>query len=292
MWRLGGLSPWRLMVRVYGQALDDRLMGRSAELAYFFLFSVFPLLLFLTTLLGYLAQENWGLRQELFRWVSTVSPSTDVTELLRGTLGEITEGRKKGGPLSLSLVVAVWVASNGMLTLSRTLNAACGLEESRAWYVRRGVSILLVTVFALFTIAGLAVIFAGEWMAEKLSELLGYGDVFVGFWSLFQWGVVLLMVVLAFDLIYNVAPNLSRRHWVWLTPGACVGVSLWLLSSFGLRVYLSSFGTINKAYGSLGAVIVLMIWFYIAAAAILVGGEVNSEISRAALGSRELRSRD
>ena len=104
---------------------------------------------------------------------------------------------------------------------------------------------------------------------------------------------MLLFVILAFDLIYNFGPNLARRHRVWITPGACFAVALWLGASFGMQVYLSRFGFYSRTYGSLGAVIAMLTWFYVTAAAILLGGEVNSEISLALYGetSREGRSR-
>jgi len=292
IWRLGGLSPWRLVVRVARQAARDDLIGRSAELAYFFLFSVFPLLLFLTTLLGYLAQENWGLRRELFQWVANVSPSGDVTSLLRDTLREITDARG-GTKLGIGLALALVLASNGMDAVGRSLNVACGLTESRPWWLRRAISLGLVVIFGLLTVAALLLVFFGTWITEWLAAQLGFGPETMVVWHWLQWTLVLLFVVLAFDLVYNFAPNLARRHRVWFTPGACVAVGLWLLVSFGLRGYLSEFGVFTRTYGSLGAVIVLLLWFYLTAAALLIGGEVNSEISLASLGAgdRAARSR-
>lgn len=128
-WRLGGLSWWRLLVRVYRQSIRDDLLGRAAELAYFFLFAVFPLLLFLTTLFGYVAWGNWELRHELFDWVSTVAPSPEVTVLLQTTLDEVAQARG-GGKLSLSLLAAIWLASNGMLAIGRTLNTPGGSRRA------------------------------------------------------------------------------------------------------------------------------------------------------------------
>lgn len=292
MWRLGGLSWWRLAKRVLRQSGRDEVIGRAAELAYFFLFSVFPLLLFLTILIGSLARENWELRRELFQWVGTVSPSTDVTSLLRDTLREITESRG-GARLGLSLALAVLVASNGMDAVGRVLNSACGLQESRPWWHRRLIAIVLVTVFAVLILAGLVVIFFGSWLAEQIARALALGAGFSWVWQVTQWSIVLAFVILAFDLVYNFAPNLARRHRVWFTPGACVAVAVWLAASYGLRLYLANFGFYTKAYGSVGAVIVLLLWFYVTAVAVLVGGEVNSEVAVAALGdpARDSRSR-
>ena len=168
IWRFGGLTWWRLLVRVYRQAMRDQLLGRAAELAYFFLFSVFPLLLFLTTLFGYVAWGNWQLRHELFQYLSTVAPSPEVTVLLQTTLDEVAKARG-GGKLSLSLLAAVWVASNGMLAVGRTLNTAWGLQESRPWWMRRALAVVLVTVFAVLILIGLIAVFFGRWIAERLA---------------------------------------------------------------------------------------------------------------------------
>src|ERR1700726_1114111 len=127
MWRLGGLTWWQLVVRVWRAFWDGQLAGRCAELAYYFLFSVFPLLLFLTTLIGYLAGPESKLRILLFRSLEHFSPSAGVTELLRGTLEQVIAGRG-GARLSLSLLVALWVASVGMLAVGRPLNSAFAIE--------------------------------------------------------------------------------------------------------------------------------------------------------------------
>ena len=292
LWYLGGLTWRKLAVRVFRQSMRDELIGRAAELAYFFLFATFPLLLFLTTLLGYMARGSFELRAELFQWIGTVSPSATVTDLLRDTLNEITE-KSGGGKLSFGLIAAVWIASNGMIAVGRTLNTACGLKESRPWWMRRGVAVALVVAVAVLVVLALGGIFFGFEIAEVLADALGLGGGFAWIWRVTQGMLGFLFVVLAFDMIYNFAPNLARGHYTWATPGAVVGVSLWLGASFGFQAYLGSFGFYSRTYGSLGAVIVLLLWFYLSAAAILIGGEVNSEISTAARGeaAREERSR-
>jgi len=140
LWTRAGLTWKELGWRLWRQIYEDELLGRCAELAYFFLFSIFPLLLFLTTLLGYLAETNPKLGWDLFVYVARISPSRDVTDLLNHTLTEIRSART-GTKLYLSLAAAVWVASNGMIAVSRTLNTACGLKETRPWWQRRIVAI-------------------------------------------------------------------------------------------------------------------------------------------------------
>ena len=281
LWTRAGLTWKELGERLWRQIYEDELLGRCAELAYFFLFSVFPLLLFLTTLLGYLAETNPKLGWDLFFYVARVSPSRDVTELLNHTLTEIRAART-GTKLYLSLAAAVWVASNGMIAVSRTLNTACGLKETRPWWWRRLVAIALTLTFAVLIVCALLLIFYGGAVGETLAQRLGVGFLFAAVWHFFlRWLLILVFVVLSFEMVYNYAPNLGDvqgRHWG--SPGAVTGVALWLLASFGLRVYLDYFRSYTTAYGSLGAVILLLIWFYLTAFAILMGGEVNSEIER------------
>lgn len=279
MWRRGGLSWWQLAVRVWRAFWDGQLGGRCAELAYYFLFSVFPLLLFLTTLIGYLAGPESKLRILLFRYLDRFSPSAEVTELLRSTLDQVIAGRG-GARLSLSLLAALWVASVGMLAVGRTLNSAFEIEETRPWWKRRLEAMALTVGFAVMIICALTVILYGHHIGEEIAAALGLGSAFVGGWHVVRWPLVLLFALLSFDSIYNFAPDVGpalRRYWA--TPGAVIGMSLWLAVTFGFRLYLYEMREYaSTTYGSLTAVIVLLLWFYLTALAILVGGEVNSVI--------------
>ncbi|HEX4962608.1 MAG TPA: YihY/virulence factor BrkB family protein [Thermoanaerobaculia bacterium] len=280
LWTRGGLTWRALGLRLFRQIYEDELLARCAELAYFFLFSIFPLLLFLTTLLGY-AGAHTGLRADLFRLIARFSPSRDVTTLLRGTLEEITRARNSA-KLSLSLAAALWVASNGMLAVSRTLNHAYGLKETRRWWWRRLVALALTLGFTLLVVAALGLIFSGGSLGEAFANRLGFGVVFSAAWHVFvRWPLITIFLVASFEMVYNFAPNLGRkpsRHWV--TPGGVTGVALWLLACYGLRVYLAYFRSYTTTYGSLGAVILLLVWFYLTAFALLMGGEINSEIGK------------
>ena len=281
LWTRAGLTWKELGHRLWRQIYEDELLGRCAELAYFFLFSVFPLLLFLTTLLGYLAETHPAIRWDIFRYVGRVSPSRDVTDLLNKTLAEIRNART-GTKLYLSLAAAVWVASNGMLAVSRTLNMACGLKESRPWWRRRILAIVLTLTFSVLAVTALGMIFYGREIGEAMADRMGIGVYFSALWHVYlRWLLILLFAVLSFEIVYNYAPNLGETQGrSWGSPGAVTGVALWLLASFGLRLYIVYFHSYTRAYGSLGAVIVMLVWFYLTAFAVLMGGEVNSEIYR------------
>jgi membrane protein len=278
MWRLGGLSWWQLGRRVWRRIWVDQLLGHCAELAYYFLFSVFPLLLFLTTLLGRIAGPDSRLRVILFHWLERLAPSPEVPALFTSTLDQVRPGG--GARLSISLLVAVWVASSGMLALARTLNAACAATETRPWWKRRLVALVLTMGFAVLIICALAVMFYGHQIGEELAGPLGLGPAFGAFWHVLRWPLVLAFVLLSFEVIYNYAPCAAPEARSWGTPGAVVGVSLWLAVSFGFRFYLQAVHGYTTTYGSLNAVIVLLLWFYLTAFALLAGGEVNSEIAR------------
>jgi membrane protein len=279
LWKRGGLTWKELGLRLWRQIWEDELLGRCAELAYFFLFSIFPLLVFLTTLFGYIAEANPGLQLDLMVYFRRISPSGDVSDLLVNTLHEITAGRT-GTKLWVSLIAAIWVASNGMIATGRTLNIACGLKETRRWYRRRVIAILLTLVFAVLIVSALVVIFYGGAIARTLDERLGL-DILAFLWRLVQWPLMTVFAVVSFEMVYNYAPNLGESpERPWFTPGAVTGVFLWLIASFGLRAYLAWFHSFSTAYGSLGAVILLLVWFYLTAFAILMGGEVNSEIGK------------
>ena len=279
MWDLRGVSPWQLLRRIYHQIVEDDLLGRAAELGYFFLFAVFPLLLFLTTLLGYLARESLPLGRELFAFVSSVSPSREVTKLLHDTLAEITAGRS-GTKLWVGILVALYSAGNGILALGRTLNTAYDLRETRRWWRRWLEALVLVMVFTLLVVTALVLVFFGGEIAQAVADALRLGPLFSATWGVVQGFVVAACAVLSFDVLFNFAPAAGRDDRVWLTPGAVVGVLLWLGASWGFREYLFHFGAYSRTYGSLGAVIILLLWFYLTGVAILLGGELNSELSK------------
>jgi membrane protein len=281
LWSFGGLGWQELGRRLWRQTFLCDIFGRCAELAYYFFFAIFPLLFFLTTLLGYLAEASAQLRSSLFDYLATVSPSPEVTALLHSILDQVTR-RRGGAKLSLSLAAAVWVASNGMIAISRTLNTACGIAESRPWWWRRLIAILLTVLVSVLVVTALVMIFYGGEIGEALAVRLGIGSVFVSAWRWLQLPVSLAFLLLAFEAVYNFAPDLGQRagrHWG--TPGAVSGVALWLAASFGLRLYLAYARSYAVTYGSLGAVILLLIWFYVSAFAILAGGIVNSELAQA-----------
>jgi len=279
-WKLGGMGWWELARRVMKQLGKDEVLNRAAQLAYFFLFSIFPLLLFFTALFGYLVEGSEELRQELFGYLREVLPNQAVRDLVLGTLSEI-RAERGGGKLSLGLLLSLLLASNGMAALISALNAAFDHTETRPFWQQRLLALGLTVAFAALMIVSSAIVFYGSEIGGYLADRFGLGSLFEALWNVGIWTFLLVALLLTFDLIYNFAPNLKRRERRWLTPGAVVGVGLWLAGSLVFRIYLDHFNLYGRTYGSLGAVIVLMTWFLITGLALLLGGEVNSEISKA-----------
>ncbi len=279
-WARGGLTWRELGRRIWHDIYDGDLLTRAAALSYYFLLALFPLLLFLIAMLGYFAEAGTALRNDLLRYLSHVVPRSAST-LIRTTVDEIAQNTGSG-KVSFGLLAAVWAASYGMGAISETLNAAYGVKESRAWWKVKLTAIARTIVIALLTISALALVLYGGEIGDALATRYGFTTLFTLAWKIVQWPIVLAFVLLAFALIYYFAPDLRDQKWYWITPGSVAGVGLWLLVSFLFRLYLRFFDNYSVTYGSLGAVIVLMLWFYLTGSAILIGGGLNAEIENAA----------
>lgn len=280
MWKLGGLSWIELGKRVWAEINEDDIWGRAAQLAYYFLLALFPLLIFLTAALGLMLGSGEGLRESMFNYLSQVMPGS-AFQLVNTTMTEITNA-SNAGKLSFGLLAALWAASNGMGAITQALNASYDLKESRPWWKQRLVAVLLTIALSVLVIGALLLILWGGRVADFVAAHYQLGGFFPTAWKIIQWPLVFAFMVTSFALIYFFAPDVKDQKWKWLTPGAAIGVVLWLLVSFGFKIYLHYFNSYNATYGSLGAVIILMLWLYFTGTSILIGSEINSEIENAA----------
>ena len=280
LWKLGGLSWRELGKRVWAEVQGDNVFGRAAELSYYFLLALFPFLIFLTSIIGFVLGSGTGTRHALFEYLARIMPPS-AFHLIDNTMTEVSTA-SGGGKLSFGILAALWAASNGLGAITESLNTAYDLKETRPWWKQRLTAIGLTTALSVFIIGALVLVVAGGRIAEWLAATYGFGPVFPLAWKIIQWPAVLACMTFAFALIYYFAPDFRKQAWQWLTPGSVIGVALWLLVSLGFRVYLHFFNSYSATYGSLGAVIVLMLWLYLTGAAVLIGGEVNSEIENAA----------
>jgi membrane protein len=260
--------------------MEDRILDQAATLAFYCLLSIFPLLLFLIALLGMFLRSGDGLRETLHAYLSTLVPAT-ASSLVDNTLAQITSG-SGALRLSIALVFTWWSACQGMLALVQGLNVAYDARESRPWW-RQYVLASGLTLFLLLLVAGgVLALIEGERAAMALVHLTGHRTLVVAIWRALQIALTLALALTAFNVLYRRAPNLERPRRNLLMPGTLLGVALWVAVSFGFKLYLTFFDNFSLIYGSIGAVIVLMLWFSLSGMAILVGGEFNSEIEKAA----------
>jgi membrane protein len=162
------------------------------------------------------------------------------------------------------------------------LNAAYHVHDARSYAKAKLIAIALTITISILVFAAMLIVLYGGNIAELVGSKVGLGAFTVMAWKVVQWPVALAFLIVSYALIYYFGPDLKEQHWYWITPGALVGVILWLVASVAFRVYLHFFNTYSKSYGSLGAVIILLLWFYVTGFAFLIGGEINSEIEHAA----------
>jgi len=276
-WTLGGLSLRQLAVLVRVEFWKDELLDRAAALSYYFVFALFPTLLFLTTLLG--MGPGRDLMDRLITLIQDLLPP-DAASLLRRTFREIQRGAG-GGLLSVGAATALWGASRGMVSIMTTLNVVYGVTSRRPWWRQQLAAVELTVIFSVLALAALLSFVFGERIGLAAAAWAGFGGAFTTVWSFLQWPVGLLFVLTGIDLVYHLAPAV-RQHWHWITPGSAFAGIAWTAVSLGLRLYVSRFANYNAMYGSIGGGILLLLWLYLSGMALLIGGEINSVIARAA----------
>jgi len=277
--KLGGLTPWQLGKRLLHEFTEDEVFTRSAALSYYLFAALVPMMFFLVTVLGIFASQSDNLRASLLGYFGGIMPP-DAFSLLQKTLREISSN-SSGLKLIFGLLVALWIGSGGMSSLMEALNRCYHVQDSRPYWKQKIISITLTVAISALTICALMIVLYGGSIARFIGSYTGWSEAAVIVWSAGQWVVALGFMVFAFALIYFWAPD-ALQKWQWITPGSLVGVLAWVGASLLFRVYLHFYDSYSKTYGSLGAVIILLLWLYIGAMAILVGGEINSEIENAA----------
>jgi membrane protein len=277
-WKLGGLTPLQLVKRVYHELNEDEVLTRSAALAYYFVSALFPMIFFLMAMLGLFAKSH-DLQSSLLNYTARFMPE-DAYHLVQRTLQELTNS-STGFKLAFGLALALWSGAGGVVSIMDALNRCYHVKDTRPFWKQRLIALGLTVAIAALTIMALTIVLYGGDIANFVGANLGLSNVTVIAWHILQWPIALFFVVLSFALLYFWGPD-TKQQWQWITPGAVVGVLVWIGASLLFRVYLHFFNSYSKTYGSLGAVIVLLLWLYISGLAILVGGEINSEIENAA----------
>jgi membrane protein len=262
--------------RTVSEVVADNCLGLAAQLAYYFFLALFPALLFFVALLSYVPVEN--LMDTVIRTLSRVAPG-EVLSIITDQLQKIASDNA-GGLLTFGVLGALWSSSSGLTAVIDSLNQAYDIQECRPWWKVRLTAIGLTIALALFIVVSTVLVVAGPTLAERVAEWLRLGAAFEWTWKILQWPLVFALVATAIALVFYYAPD-AEQEWTWITPGSVLATLLWLLVSLGFKFYVTNFGSYNATYGAIGGVIVLMLWFYLSALAVLVGAEMNAEIEHA-----------
>jgi len=262
-------NPKEFFSRLWEKVSDDDIIGNAAQVAFYFSFAIFPLLLFLMSLLGIILNDKQDLQEELFLILGQVMPGS-AFDLVKKTLDEVTQNAS-GGKLTFGILITLWSASAGIDNMRGTLNEVYNLKETRSFIRAKLTSLALTLVVGILILVALGFIVYGSQFLDSVLPI-DSPAVLQGL----EWLIILLVLLLAFALLYNFAPNHDAFQWKWLSPGAVIGVILWVLLTGGFRLYLRYFDSYAATYGSLGAVIVLMLWLYLTALVILIGGAINA----------------
>jgi len=272
---LHGVPVREAASRTWSEIRADDVFGRSAQLAYYFFLALFPFLIFVIASLSVFGSADRG-RAVLFGLFARLLPRP-AFQLIRDTFNEIL---KSGGPLKMSIgiLVSVWSSSMGMTAIMDTLNAAYRLKETRSLLKQYLIAIALTIAVAMLLVFSVAIVV----LVDGVIDSHVFGPVAAFTWHAMEWLLTLAVLFLAFAITYYFAPNSEVRRWHWISPGALLGVVLLIITSSGLRIYLRYSGNYDVTYGSLGAVIVLLLCFYLGGMAVLSGGALNGVLERIA----------
>ena len=283
LWNLQGVPANEVLRRTWRSIFEDRVFGHAAELGFYFLFALFPTLFCASSILGMAARSADKIYVRLLDYLALVIPTSALSTVL-STFNE-TAAAASSGKVTFGLIAAVWSASVGISAIQDTLNVVYKIQDSRSYFLARIHAIGLTVLLTIIVSLDLAALLGGDYFArlvslripDHIAEIIVAGSI-----RLVGWIAANALLALCFAVIYYWAPGCKTRRWHWLTPGGTVGIVGLLLASLGLRMYLHFFNSFTMTYGSLGAVITLLTWFYITGLMILLGAEINSHIEAAA----------
>jgi membrane protein len=277
--RKGRASPaWGgVFKRTVREFNDDGLTDWAAALTYYGILSIFPALIAIVSVLGLIGRSA---TDPLLTNLGSFAPGP-AHQILENSLNELTQS--KGGASLLfivGLVGAIWAASGYVGAFIRAANRIWDVEEGRPLWktipLRLGITVLMLILLAA---SAIAVVVTGP-LADRVGKLIGIGSSAVTVWDIAKWPVLVLVVAVMFSILYYASPNVRQPGFRWLTPGGVLAVVLWIVASALFAVYVGNFGSYNKTYGSLGAIVIFLVWLWISNVALLLGAEFNAEIER------------
>lgn len=284
-YKKGALSVWKKVVKYIkhneivqvGQTVSARVgrndvSGNAAQLAYYMLFSIFPMLLIAATLLAYLHID----KDSVFNMIKEFAPD-QIMDFLEENLNTLLT-QKNGGLLSIGIIATLWSASNGMNAVMKSLNKAYGVTNKRNYVVQRLLSMFFTLAMLATVGATLLLLVFGQQIGMFLINHLNFSEDFLSFWNNLRWTVTLVVIFVVFTFLYWVAPN-RRSTLISVLPGALFSTIGWTIASVGFAYYVNNFGNYSATYGSIGVIIILMLWFYLTGIILMIGGELNATLA-------------
>lgn len=292
LWNLQGISIIEVAKRTWKATLEDRLLAIAAELGFWFVFALFPALLCATDILGLAARSANQIYDRLLEYLALIVPASAlgmVVNIFRQTTMSSSSGK-----LTFGLLATVWSASVGVSALQDATNAVYKITDRRSFFEARLQAIELTLLLICTATLCLFFLFAGDfvsvWLHSHMRDVFAAETIIVLIHTC-GWILAIAFLALSFSAVYYYAPDLRKRRWHWITPGATLGIAGWFVACIGFRVYLHLFKAYSATYGSFGVFITLLMWFYITGLMLLIGAEFNKELEAAAMELRLLRER-
>lgn len=257
----------------------DDALGLAAQLAYYLVLALFPFILFLVAVLD--TFSNPELARSILVYLQQVLPG-EVYGIIEGYIDQfLGDENSAPGLLSVGILGTIWAASGAFSAIINALNKAYDVEETRPYWKVKGIAILMTIGLSGLILTGVLLLVFGPPIGEAIAGYFGLGEEFEIVWNIMRWPAALLFLVLTVALIYYFAPD-AGQPFRWITPGGFIGVFLWILASLAFRFYVANFGgdSYSATYGSIGAVIILLLYLYISSLAILFGAELNATLVR------------
>ena len=277
------MYTWATLKRTIRELRDDNLTDWAAALTYYSVLALFPGLIVLVAILGLVGQHPQT-TNALLDIVRDIGPASAV-DTFRGPIESVVKSNGGAGALlGVGLLFAIWSASGYIGAFMRAINVIYEVEEGRPFWKRRPLQIVITVAMVLsLALVAISIVVTGP-LARSIGDVIGLGDTTITIWNIGKWPVIVAVVMGMFTVLYYVAPNVRQPRLRWVTPGGILAVLLWLVASAGFALYVANFGSYDKTYGSLGGVIVFLVWLWLSNLALLFGAEFDAELER----SREL----
>jgi membrane protein len=255
--------------------VHHRVKDMAAQLAFWLLLAIFPFFIFLLTVIGFIPLH--GLEQEALGMLEAMMPA-DTAKMVNHVIHEVI-GRQRGLLLVASLVGSLWSASGGAGSVIQALHRAYGITETRSWLRVRTLALLTTFGTAATIIVATVGLLVGPNLLHSIWEYFGVGKMWAPIWRIARWPVVIVALLVTLESLYHFLPAVRRKFRV-ISPGSAVAVFLWISASGAFKLYLRHFQSFSKTYGALGGAVILLVWLYLSALMVIIGGEINACLDR------------